>query len=74
MILDTECGDVFATNPFHRLVIQIDVRDFDISRERFSLQGEAVVLRSDLDGAGLLIKDRLIGTAMSELQFVNFAM
>ena len=71
VILDSESGDVFATNPLDRLIVQVDVRDLDALRQRVRLQSEAVILRSDFDSASVAMQDRLIGSAMSELHFVN---
>ena len=42
------------------LVVQIYVRYFDISRQRSSINRKTMVVRGDLDLAGLEIFDRLI--------------
>lgn len=73
MILHSESGDVFAADAFDRLIVQVDVRDLDALGQRVRLQGEAVILRGDLDAAGVAMQDRLIGSAMSKLQLVDFA-
>ena len=73
MILHAKRGHVFAADAFDRLIVQIDVRDFNALRQRIGLQRKTVVLRSDLDATGVTIQHRLIGSAMSEFQFVDFA-
>ena len=52
-------------------VIQVDVRDLDVFRQRLGIDGEAVVLRRDLHLAGLELLDRMIRAAVPELQLVG---
>ena len=40
----------------------------DVGGQRRGVDGEAVVLRRDLDLAGLLVADRVIGAAVAELE------
>src|SRR5438067_7673071 len=59
---------------FERLIVEIDVRVLDvILAERFGIDGEAVILRGDLDASGAQILHRMIAAAMPEFQFVRAA-
>ena len=58
----------FVAHAFDRLVVEVDVRNFDFRRERIGVDGEAVVLRSDGNLSGAEVFDRLVATAMTELQ------
>src|ERR1041384_6096483 len=73
VILHSESGHVFAADALDRLIVQVDVRDLDALRQRVRLQSEAVILRGDFDAARVAMQDRLIGSAMSELQLVDFS-
>ena len=66
VILDGEDWKTTMTHAFHTVVVEIDVRDFDFGREAFSLNGEAVVVRRDLDRVCLQVFDGLIAAAMAE--------
>src|SRR6187402_192888 len=52
-------------------VIEIDVRLLDAWRQRLAIDGEAVILRSDLHASGFQFLDRMIRTAVAELQLVG---
>ena len=58
---------------FDRLVVEVDVGDFDFGRERIGIDGEAVVLRSDGNLSGAEVLDRLVAAAVAELQFEGAA-
>ena len=74
MILHAEDGLAAVAEAFQRLVVQVDVRDFDfVEVERIGIHREAVVVRSDLDLAGDLVQHRVIRAAMAELQLVRLA-
>ena len=47
--------------------------DLDISGERFGIDGETVILRGDLDLAGLEKLDGMVRAAMTELQLERLA-
>src|SRR6266480_6113170 len=68
VVLDTENRQLAMPHAFHGSVIQIDVRDLHLFRERFGIDGEAVVLRRDRNLSAPQILDRLVPAAMSELQ------
>ena len=73
MVLDGENRKRFVTEARHRVVVEIDVGDLDFGRQRFGVDGESVIVRSDLDLAGGEIFYRLVSAAMPELEFVSFA-
>jgi len=55
------------------IVIQIDVGNFDILMiQRVAIHGKTVILGCDLDSSGLKAFDRLIGTPVTEFQFIRF--
>src|ERR1041385_685845 len=72
MVLNAENRLRFVTHPFDGLIVQIDTINTDLRWQRFRIDGEAVILRSDLDAAGGEILHRLIGAAMTELEFEGF--
>ena len=59
---------------FQRLVVEVDVRELDVVlAERVGVDGEAVVLRGDLDPAAAQVLDRMVAAAVAELQLVRLA-
>src|SRR5438309_840265 len=68
MVLDAEDRQSTMAEPFERLVVQVDVAGLDVGRQGGGVDGEPVVLRRDLDLAGALVADRMVGTAVAELQ------
>ena len=72
MILHTEGGEFFVPQALHRLVVEVDVRDFEATRQGLCRDREAVVLRGDFDAARVAIQDRLVAASMSELELVGF--
>ena len=74
MILHTEQRQVAVTQAFERLIIQINVRELDFGlRQRVGIDGEIVVMRGDLDFAGVELLDRMIAAVVSEFEFESFA-
>src|SRR5882724_10780817 len=73
MVLHREYRLRAVTQAFDGLVVEIDVRDLDIFRQRRRIDGKAVVLRCDLDLARLEIFDRVVRAAMTELQLEGLA-
>src|SRR5438874_1199406 len=69
MILNAEDRQFLVPHAFHCVVVQIDMADLDVLRERFGIDCEPVVLRGDRDPAALQIFHRLIRAAMTELEF-----
>ena len=68
MVLNAENRQAFVPQPFERLVIQIDVAGLDVGRKPGRVDGEAMVLSRDLDLAGRLVSNRVVGAAMAELE------
>src|SRR4051794_16234883 len=74
VVLDGEHGLALVPETFERLVVEVDVRVFDIVRvQRIGIDCEAVILRRDLDASAAQILDRMIAAAVSELQLVRAA-
>src|ERR1051325_17586 len=69
MILHAKYGQVFVSHSLDRLIVQIDVRDFNVGRKRVRIDRETMVLRRDGDFAAAQIFDRLVRPAMAEFQF-----
>ena len=55
-----------------RAVVEVHVRHLALARHRLDLDAEAVVLRRDLDSAGLQIEHGLIDAAMPIFQLEGF--
>src|SRR5579871_2570086 len=66
VILHTEERPALVTQALEGLIVEVDVRRFEIGRQRVEPYREAVVLRRDLDLVGALIQDRLIGATMAD--------
>src|ERR1043166_6571072 len=67
-----EHGLAAVAEAFERLVIEIDVRVLDVVlAERLGIDGEAVVLRGDLDAARAQVLHRMIAAAVPELELVR---
>ena len=54
-----------------RVVVEVQVRHFQIVGQRFGLDRKAVVLRGDLHPAAVPVHHGLVGAAMAELQLVG---
>ena len=73
VILHAENRQFAMAHAFDRAVIQIDMRHFDLGRERIRIDRKSVILRRDRHSSGFQIFNRLVAAAMSEFQFVRFA-
>src|SRR4051812_19501056 len=74
MVLDAEDGMIPEAEAFERLVVEVDVGDLGFGGvERIGIDGEAVIMRRDLDLIGELVDDGMIGPAMAEFHFVRLA-
>src|SRR5579864_3882481 len=72
MILYAEHGFVAMAETLQRLVVQIDVREFDrILVERIGINRESMIVRSDLYFLSNFVDDRMIRASMPELQLVG---
>ena len=67
MVLYREDRQFFMPQARDSIVVEIDVRDLDVRRQRTAVDREAVVVRRDLDLAGVEVFDRLITAAVAEL-------
>ena len=55
-----------------RIIVQVAMRDFQLGRQRFFLDREAVILGGDFDFAGDLVQHGLVGTTVSKLELEGF--
>ena len=69
VVLDAEDGQRLVAEAFERAVVEVDVGGFDVGGKGGGVDGEAVVLRGDLDPAGPFVAHRVIGASMAELEF-----
>src|SRR6516225_8814096 len=73
MILYAEHWVVTHPKPLERLVIEVDVRDFNVTQvERIGIDGETVIVRRDLHLARQFVDDGMICAAMAEFHLVGF--
>ncbi len=71
MVLDAERGNGTVLEAFHRVVVQIEVRDFHfVQIEAFRVHGETVILRRNLHLVPFDVQDRMIPAVVSEFQLV----
>ena len=68
VVLHAEGRQLAVAQPFDGLVVEVDVRDLELGRQGLGIDGEAVVLRGDLDRAGLQVLHRLVRAAVAELE------
>src|SRR5215468_12570948 len=72
VVLHGEHGPFTVTQPLAGAVVEVLVRRLPPARRhRRRVDGEAVVLRGDLDLAGGEILDRMVGAVMTERQLVS---
>jgi len=71
MVLNAEDGMTTMPHPFHRTIIEIDVGDFHVRRQRFRVDRKTMILSSDRNPSSGQIFDRLIPAAMTKLQFCS---
>ena len=68
VILDAEDRQALVPQSLEGLVVQVDVTGLDVGGQRGRVDGEAVVLGRDLDLAGRLVADRVVGASVAELE------
>ena len=74
MVLDAEERQFFVAHALVGVVVEIDVRDFDVARgKRFGIDAEAVILGGDFDFLREQVLYRMIRAVMAEFQFKGFA-
>ena len=72
MILNAERRLAAVPETFERLIVQIDVGNFDIAGfQRIRVNGEPVILRGDLHPSSRVVQHRMVCAVMSELQLVR---
>src|SRR5262252_7013823 len=70
VVLHAEQRQVSVPHTFECLVVQVDVGQFDLAfRQRVGIDGEVVIVRSDLYLAREQLLHRMVSTVMSELEF-----
>ena len=57
----------------YTLIVEIDVRHFNIGRQAFGFHCKPVIVRSDLDALSRHFLDRLVASAMTEHQLESLA-
>ena len=55
MVLHAEGGQAAMPQALDRLVVEVQVRDFQFVGQRIGLNGETVILRSDFHPATLMV-------------------
>ncbi len=74
VILHAEEWQIAVPQPFERVVVQVNVRQFDFAlRQGIWIDSEVVVMRSDFNFAGRHLLYGMIAAVMSELQFVGLS-
>ena len=74
MVLHAEQRHRFVAKPFQRIVVQIDVGQFDVvGVDGIWVYGEVVIVCGDLYLTGRIITYRVIPAMVSEFQLVSFA-
>ena len=69
MVLHTKQRQIPVPHAFQRVVVQINVRQFDFTlRQRIRIDGEIMVVRRDLDLPRVQLLHRMISAVMSKLQ------
>ena len=59
---------------FYRLVVQIHVRNFDISiTQGVRVDAKTMILGSDFHLFGATVQDGVVGAVMSEFKLIGFA-
>lgn len=73
VILDGKHRELLVTQAFQRLVVQVDVRELHrFSGEGICVHGEPMVLGGDFDFPCGQIFDRVIRSAVTELELKGF--
>jgi hypothetical protein len=73
VILDGEDGQLAVAQALNGAVVEIEMCHLDLSWQAIGIDRETVILRSDFDPVRRQMHDRLITTAMSELELVGLS-
>ena len=68
VVLDAQRRLVLHDQARASAVVEVDVRDLDVGRQRGRVDGEVVVLGRDLDAARGLVADRVVASVVAELE------
>ena len=60
MVLDGHYRKRLVSNALDGVVVQVDVADLDLRRERIRIDREAMILGGDMDETGLQVLDRVV--------------
>ncbi len=71
MVLNAEDRMTTMPHTFHRTIIEIDMGDFHLRRQRFRVDRKTMILRSDRNPSSGQIFDRLISAPMAKLQLCS---
>src|SRR5581483_1304659 len=72
MVLNREGRERAVAHPLGRSVVEVDMGPFNLFFDSREIDGEAVILRRDLDPLRRQINDRLISPMVAELEFKAF--
>ena len=72
VVLHAKYGLGTVSQPFNRLIIQVNPVDLNFARKGIWINREAMILRRDFDPATFQFLNRLVGAPMSELELKSF--
>ena len=71
VILHAEQRQIFMPQAFKRVVVQIDVREFNFTlRQRIGINGKIMIVRGNFNFAGVHLLHRMIAAVVAELELV----
>ena len=72
MVLHTKYGLGTVSQPFNRLIVQVNPVNFNYARNGIWINREAMILRRDFDPVTIQYFNRLVRAPMSELELESF--
>ena len=74
VVLDAEQRQISMAQAFERRVVEVHVRQLDFGlRKRIGIDGEVVIVRSDLDLAGCQLLHGMISAMVAEFQLIGLS-
>ena len=73
MVLHAEDRQALVPQALERLIVEVDVAQLDVGWKSGGIDREAMILGGDLDLAGRLVADRVVGAAVAELELEGLA-
>ena len=73
MVLHAEDRQALVPQALERLIVEVDVAQLDVGWKTGGIDREAMILGGDLDLAGGLVTDRMVGAAVAELELEGLA-